>query len=67
MNLFSLVGQIYPYVDNTIIFGHSYHAAWAPQWCIHLDGYGLYDMAVNDDYRNDDTGGFWVRVQVLGR
>jgi len=67
VNLFSLVGQIYPYVDNTIIFGHSYHAAWAPQWCIHLDGYGLYDMAVNDDYRNDDTGGFWVRVQVLGR
>jgi len=28
---------------------------------------GQYDMAVNDDYRNDNTGGFWVRVQVLGR
>jgi len=68
VNVFSLVGQIYPYVDNGINLGQTpYRAAWAPQWCVHLDGYGQYDMAVNDDYRTDNTGGFWVRVQVLGR
>jgi len=68
VNMFSLVGQIYPYIDNGITYGQTpYTAAWAPQWCIHLNGYGQYDMAVNDDYRNDNTGGFWVRVQVLDR
>ena len=68
VNMFSLVGQVYPLVDDGINYGETpYSAAWAPQWCVHLNGYGQYDMAVNDDYRNDNTGGFWVRVQVLGR
>ena len=68
VNMFSLVGQVYPLVDDGINYGETpYSAAWAPQWCVHLNAYGQYDMAVNDDYRNDNTGGFWVRVQVLGR
>ena len=69
VNMFSLVGQIYQYdVDGAINIGATpYSAAWAPQMCIHLNGYGQYDMAMNDDYRGDNTGGFWVRVQVLDR
>ena len=69
VNMFSLVGQIYQYdAGGAINLGSTpYRAAWGPQSCIHLNGYGLYDMAVNDDYRSDNTGGFWVRVQVLDR